>query len=243
MSAGWLHVVLDAPAVEPTGAFWSAVLGWPLGAPWPDHPELRSFVPPDGDAYVHLQQVDGPVGAHLDLEVDDVDAEADRLVGLGAARVRRTADWLTLRSPGGLPLCLLTARPRTRPGPVTGPTGTARRLVQVCLDLPPRLVDAEAAFWRAVLPWDEVVIDDPEFLGRRVPPAGHPLQVLLQRLGDDDGGPARVHLDLGADALADGVALVQDLGAVPVHEGGGFVAHRDPAGRLFCVTANRADVP
>ena len=62
MSAGWLHVVLDAP-VEPTGAFWAAVLGWPLGAPWPDHPELRSFVPPDGDAYVHLQQVDGPAGA------------------------------------------------------------------------------------------------------------------------------------------------------------------------------------
>ncbi|CAA9322427.1 MAG: hypothetical protein AVDCRST_MAG48-2718 [uncultured Friedmanniella sp.] len=243
MSAGWLHVVLDVPTTGPTAGFWSAVLGWPLGDPWPGHPELRSFTPPDGDAYVHLQQVDGPAGRHLDLEVDDVDAEGERLVGVGAVRVRRTPDWLTLRSPGGLPLCLVAARQRTRPGPVTGPTGSGRRLVQVCLDLPPRLVDVEAAFWRAVLPWREVALDDPEFVGRRVPPPGHPIQVLLQRLADDDGGPTRLHLDLGADDLAAGVDLVQRLGAERVHDGGGFIALRDPAGSLFCVTANKADAP
>ena len=82
MSAGWLHVVLDVAAPEPTTTFWSAALGWPLGEPSPDHPGLRSFAPPDGDAYVHLQQVDGPSGAHLDLEVDDVDGEHERLVGV-----------------------------------------------------------------------------------------------------------------------------------------------------------------
>lgn len=243
MSAGWLHVVLDVPALEPSATFWAAALGWPLGEPWPDHPELRSFTPPDGDAYIHLQLVDGPAGLHLDLEVDDVDAERARLGGLGATPVRRTAAWSTVRSPGGLDLCLLPARPRTRPGAVVGPSGTARRLVQVCLDLPPRLVEVDAAFWRAVLPWREVVIDDPEFLGRRVPPPGHPLQVLMQRLGDDDGGSTRVHLDLGADDLAADVTLMTELGAERLHEGGGFVALRDPAGQVFCVTANRSDVP
>ncbi len=243
MSAGWLHVVLDVPDLEPTATFWAAALGWPLGAPWPDHPELRSFTPPDGDTYVHLQQVDGPSGLHLDLEVDDPDAERDRLVTLGATLERRTDDWQTLRSPGGLALGLLQARNRTRPAAVPGPGGTRRRLVQVCLDLPPRLAEVDAAFWRAALPWREVPVDDPEFLGRRVPPAGHPLQVLLQRLGDDDGGPTRLHLDLGSDDLAADVALVEELGAQRQHEGGGFVALRDPAGQVFCVTANRSDAP
>ncbi|SDS07424.1 hypothetical protein SAMN04488543_1016 [Friedmanniella luteola] len=243
MTAGWLHVVLDVPAAEPTGGFWATALGWPLGGPWPDHPELRSFSPPDGDAYVHLQQVDGPAGRHLDLEVDDVDAEHARLLALGATDVRRTADWWTVRSPGGLELCLLAARPRTRPAPVTGPSGTRRRLVQVCLDLPPRLVDVDAAFWRAALAWREVPVDDPEFLGRLVPSPGHPLQVLLQRLDDDDGGPTRLHLDLGSEDLAADVTLLQDRGAAPLHEGDGFVALRDPAGQVFCVTRNAPDAP
>src|SRR5215204_1637878 len=51
----WLHVFLDvAPNVaEESATFWSAALGWPLGEPWPGHPEFRSFAPPDGDPYVH----------------------------------------------------------------------------------------------------------------------------------------------------------------------------------------------
>lgn len=244
MSTGWLHVVLDVAAPEPTATFWSAALGWPLGEPWPDHPERRSFTPPDGDAYLHLQQVDGPPGGHLDLEVDDVDGEHQRLVGLGAVPARRTAGWSTLRSPGGLDLCLLPARPRRRPSAVRGPAGTRRRLVQVCLDLPPRQAEAEAAFWRAALRWREVPIGEPEFLGRLVPPPGRPLQVLLQRLGDDDGGDrTRLHLDLGSEDLTADVALLRDLGAERLHQGDGFVALRDPAGSAFCVTRNAPEAP
>jgi hypothetical protein len=43
----WLHVFIDvAPGVsEESATFWSAALGWPLGGPWPGHPEFRSFVP------------------------------------------------------------------------------------------------------------------------------------------------------------------------------------------------------
>ena len=41
----WLHVFIDvAPDVPGDSArFWSAVLGWPVGAQWPGHPEFRSF--------------------------------------------------------------------------------------------------------------------------------------------------------------------------------------------------------
>ena len=243
----WLHAVLDLPADDGGAtAFWAEALGWPLGEPWPGHPELRSFTPPAGDAYLHRQTVAGPAAVHLDLEVADVDAETRRLVALGAAPVRRTDGRQTLRSPGGLPLCLVAGRTHaSRPAPLTTGGGHRRRLVQVCVDIPPQHLAVEAAFWRAALGWREVAIDDPEFLGRLVPPAGSALQVLLQRLGADDGATAtRAHLDLGAGgAVAADAALLQDLGATHLHDGSGFVALRDPAGLAFCTTGNDPDAP
>lgn len=241
----WLHAVLDLPAgAEDAEAFWAEALGWPLGEPWPGHPELASFAPPRGDAYVHRQRVQGGPGVHLDLEVPDVDAEDERLVGLGATRVRRTAEWRTLRSPGGLPFCLVAARPRVRPDPVTGPSGRRRRLVQVCLDVPARHLAVEPAFWRAALPWPVVAQESPEFLGRLVPPPGATLQVLLQALGEDDGGDVtRAHLDLGADDVAAEADRLIGLGAQLLRDRGGFIALRDPAGSGFCVTANSPDAP
>ena len=242
----WLHAVLDLPpGSDAAEAFWSAALGWPLGEPWPGHPELASFTPPRGDAYVHRQRVpDGP-GVHLDLEVADVDAEAVRLRALGATPLRRTSEWETLRSPGGLPFCLVPARPRVRPGPVTEPDARRHRLVQVCLDVPARHLDVEPAFWRAALPWDEVAQDSPEFLGRLVPPPSTTtLQVLLQALGEDDEGEVtRAHLDVGADDVAAEADRLIALGAELLRDRGGFIALRDPAGLGFCVTANSPEAP
>jgi hypothetical protein len=247
----WLHAVLDLPADEsgatgsPQEAFWQAALGWPLGEPWPDHPELASFVPPSGDPYVHRQTVAGPAGVHLDLEVPDVAAETARLVERGATAVRRTEDWQTLRSPGGLDFCLVASVSHgPRPAPVTTAAGHRRRLVQVCLDIPVEHLDVEPAFWRAALPGREVIPDSPEFLVRFVPAPGSTLQVLLQRLGDDDPARStRAHLDLGSDDVAADAELLQGLGAVPLLDRGGFVALRDPAGLAFCTTENSPDAP
>jgi hypothetical protein len=242
----WLHAVLDLPAAaDAAERFWADALGWPLGEPWPDHAELRSFTPPGGDAYVHRQVVRGDPGVHLDVEVADLPSETERLVTLGATPVRRTADWQTLRSPGGLPFCLVPAAEHSgRPDPVAGPDGVRRRLVQICLDIPARHVDVEPDFWRAVLPWREVPTGDAEFLGRLVPEPGAPLQVLLQRLGEDDPGTAtRAHLDLGSDDIAADARMLRAHGAVQLRSTDGFVALQDPAGLAFCVTANSPDAP
>ena len=54
---------------------------------------------------------EGPARIHLDLEVPDApsrDAEADRLVGLGAVRVW-SGDWTVLRAPGGQLVCVVPA--------------------------------------------------------------------------------------------------------------------------------------
>ena len=77
----WMHAFVDVPGedVGKAHAFWSEVLGWPLGDPWPGHPEFASFVPTDGAPYAHVQRIDGPPRLHLDL----------------VAAHSETIDWLT----------------------------------------------------------------------------------------------------------------------------------------------------
>ncbi len=66
----WLHAFVDVPSEEYAEAatFWSDALGWPAGDPWRKNPEFRSFEPPTGTAYVHIQRIGGPSRVHLDVE-------------------------------------------------------------------------------------------------------------------------------------------------------------------------------
>jgi glyoxalase superfamily protein len=235
----WIHAVIDAPPDqrEALADFWSRVLDWPVGPPWPDHPELRSFEPPQGASYVHVQEIDGPARVHLDLESEDPAGTAARAADLGAALVRETDDWRTFSSPGGFPFCVLEARRREAPGPTTWPDGHRSRLVQVCIDSPAAAHDREVAFWRALLPERWVPARAPEFAGKWHDDAGSPLQLLFQRLGEPDG-PVRAHLDHGTDDLPAEVRRVLGLGAGDLGRGRGWHALRDPAGLAFCVTEN-----
>jgi hypothetical protein len=235
----WLHTVIDAPdgRHDVLGGFWSRALGWPSGDPWPDHPELRSFEPPQGEAYVHLQRIDGPTRVHLDLESDDPVGTVAQAQELGAELVREVADWRSLLSPGGLPFCVLENRHREAPGPVTWPGGHRTRLVQVSIDSPADAHDQEVAFWRALLGARWVDSASREFAGKWHDDDGSPLQLLFQRL-DDPHGAVGAHLDLAADDVAAEVRRLLELGAEDVGPGRAWHTLRDPAGMAFCVTGN-----
>jgi Glyoxalase-like domain len=239
---GWLHVLIDvAPEVAASSAaFWSDALGWPAGEPEAEHPEFRSFVPPDGVAYVHQQVGDHGPRIHLDAEVDDVAAETERLIGLGAAAGAHEADWQALRSPGGLPFCLVTTQSTGRPGPQRWSGGHRTRAVQVCIDAPPRHVETEVAFWRQVTGWRWVPGDSPEFVGKLYGDPADPVHLLLQRLESDEPS-TRAHLDLGSDDIEAEVRRLCRLGAARRGTGDGFVVMTDPVGLEFCVTGNAPD--
>jgi hypothetical protein len=240
---GPLHVIIDLPprlAARST-AFWSSALGWPAGSPWSDHPEFRSLEPATGDAYVHLQTAGEGPRVHVDVQVEDVATETERLVGLGARALPRQADWQTLLSPGGLPFCLLPQTPRVMPAPLTTPEGHRLRLVQVCLDLPPSVTAAEERFWRSASGWRWVPSDAAEFAGKLHHDGTSPVQLLLQRLGGSDPGRSRAHLDLGTDDVDAAVARLVGLGAERGATGGGWVVLTDPVGMVFCVTGNAPD--
>lgn len=235
----WVHAVIDVPAdLHQTSAdFWSHVLGWPLGDSWDGHPELRSFEPPAGGHYVHLQRISGPARVHIDVEATDPARIVARAVKLGALLEAESETWRTLRSPGGLPFCVLAARERDAPGPTVFDDGHRTRLVQVCIDSPRAVHATEVAFWKALVPGRWVRSPDPEFAGKWHDDDGSPIQLLFQQL-DEVGGRVSAHLDLGTDDLPSDVRRLSELGATVVGPGRGWCVLRDPAGHLFCVTLN-----
>ncbi len=236
----WMHAFVDAPAerVERARSFWSAVLGWPPGEPWSRHPEFVSLTPSAGTSYVHVQCIGGAPRVHLDV-VGDVERDTARLEVLGARAGYRGAAWQAMTSPGGLPFCVCDASwPHERPAAAVWADGHRSRLVQMTVDVPAERFASELEFWRRATGWADEAVDAAEF-HRLVHRAESPLQLLVQRLGEDDPGQeARAHLDLGTDDMAAEVARVQALGARMLWRRNGFVALQDPLGLPFCVTAN-----
>jgi hypothetical protein len=235
----WIHAVIDVPAdrLASSADFWGRALGWPAGEPWAGHPELRSFRPPTGTPYLHLQRIGGSPRVHVDVESEAPDQTVARAIDLGAALVGGSDTWRTFRSPGGLPFCVLSAAEHDPPEPVSHADGHRTRMVQVCIDSPARAHDAEVAFWRDLLGARWVPSRNPEFAGKWHDDAGSPLQLLFQRL-DETEGSVRAHLDLGTDDLPAEVRRLRDLGASDVAPGGGWHVLRDAADQLFCVTVN-----
>lgn len=104
------QVCLDIPASVFAAEcdFWAALTGWERRSG--SLPEFDVLARPEGmPLRLLLQRLDDEqpaVTAHLDLACDDRDAEAARHLTLGAAHVRRTDGWTTLRDPAGREYCL-----------------------------------------------------------------------------------------------------------------------------------------
>ncbi len=97
----------DEATMEAGTRFWSQALGmpqaWPLA---PDNPYVmfRGHV---GSISVGMQRIGSPSRIHLDIESDNVDAEAQRLEDLGARRLEHIDDslWI-MEDPAGMPFCV-----------------------------------------------------------------------------------------------------------------------------------------
>jgi hypothetical protein len=227
----WMTGFLDSPsrAAEP---FWSAVTGTTLSARRGPGGVFATLVPPDGDAYLHVQMVGSPPPrTHLDLHVTDVPVAAAEAVALGARVILDEGTLVVLHSPGGLAFCLVRWA-----GEAVVPAVPRWRSVvdQVSLDIPAAKFEAEAGFWATLTGWPRRRANLPEFdYLQRAP--GMPLRLLLQRTGS---GPAGMHLDLACAEVDAEVARHVGLGAQVVRRvPGDWTTLRDPAGREYCLTA------
>jgi predicted enzyme related to lactoylglutathione lyase len=102
-------VLVDVPAADHDRAvsFWSAALGVE-GKRLEKHPEYAFYgeVTPGIEFMV---QATGAAAArvHFDIETDDIDAEVQRLVDIGATEVERIESWVVMRDPSGVLFCVV----------------------------------------------------------------------------------------------------------------------------------------
>ncbi|MGH6930906.1 MAG: VOC family protein [Dongiaceae bacterium] len=88
--------------------FWGAALGLSI-RPSSD-PEDAAYAILDtapNDLDIEVQKVEHPSRVHLDIETDDIEAEADRLERLGAKRVARIKRWWVMEAPTGQRFCVV----------------------------------------------------------------------------------------------------------------------------------------
>jgi predicted enzyme related to lactoylglutathione lyase len=103
-------IFIDHPAksFEASRKFWAAAMGSDFESDGP-YSSLGKF---NGDVVVELQKLDDDTGprVHLDIDTDDVDAEAARLESLGARRLRSCdgGRYWQMVDPGGLVFCVIT---------------------------------------------------------------------------------------------------------------------------------------
>ncbi|MBF6147312.1 VOC family protein [Nocardia nova] len=229
----WMYIDRPAALFDEAFAFWSAVTGTRLSARQGEHAEFATLDPATGDAYQAAQAVGGDGGAHLDIDVVDLDRARRAARDLGATLVADHDTWSLVRSPHGLPFCLTTGEGRHIPAPVAGPDGTFSRVDQLCFDIPPSGYDGEAAFWSALTGWPVQRTGRSEF-ARLLVPARLPIRILLQRL-DTDREPG-AHIDI---ACADAEAVAawhESLGARRVRRGAQWLVMDDPVGGVYCLT-------
>lgn len=101
-------LLIDVPLAEVPAAvrFWAGATGV-VAAPVPGEEQYISLPEAMPGWVVAIQQVDDTHRYHLDFETDDVAAEADRLIALGAEEVGRWDLCRTLRAPGGHFVCVI----------------------------------------------------------------------------------------------------------------------------------------
>ncbi len=87
-------------------AFWARA----LGSDTDPEGDLYVRLDPQGGLHAEVQKVDHESRVHLDIETDDIEAEAARLEGLGAKRRKALKGWVVMEAPTGHRFCVIRAQ-------------------------------------------------------------------------------------------------------------------------------------
>lgn len=88
--------------------FWAAALWYPKKSPANESEgPYVELVTPDDESYVEVQLVNHRSRVHIDIESDDIEAEAVRLEALGATRVGKIRSWVVMEAPTGQRFCIV----------------------------------------------------------------------------------------------------------------------------------------
>ena len=99
--------------------FWSRALGCTVADrdAGDGTAEYQMLGDTPGDLHIEVQKVSHPSRVHLDIESDDVDAEADRLEKLGARKIAFVKRWWVMEAPTGQRFCVVRMKHSGRGAP------------------------------------------------------------------------------------------------------------------------------
>lgn len=103
-------IIIDCQTrdLDAAAGFWSAALGVPpKSAAKIEKSPYVELLMPEGENYVEVQAVDHESRVHLDIESDDIEAEANRLETLGAKRIAHIKTWCVMEAPTGQRFCIV----------------------------------------------------------------------------------------------------------------------------------------
>jgi hypothetical protein len=106
------NIVFDCANPAALAAFWAAALGYAINSEDPEH--VWVYDPSRAKPYLLFNKVPEPKTVknrvHLDLHTDDMDAEVERLVGLGATKLffvdEHMQQWWVMADPEGNEFCV-----------------------------------------------------------------------------------------------------------------------------------------
>ena len=92
--------------------FWSRALGCTIAdrEAGDASAEYQMLGDTPADLHIEVQKVAHPSRVHLDIEADDIDAEADRLEALGARRIGFVKRWWVMEAPSGQRFCVVRTK-------------------------------------------------------------------------------------------------------------------------------------
>lgn len=94
--------------VDHAAAFWSGALGYVAGESYVEGDAAYvEFSGTPADLQIEVQKVQHPSRVHLDIETDDLDAEAARLEALGAKKIAFVKRWWVMEAPTGQRFCIV----------------------------------------------------------------------------------------------------------------------------------------
>ncbi|MCP4876968.1 MAG: VOC family protein [Gammaproteobacteria bacterium] len=104
-------VIIDCNTddLEREARFW----GMALGGTTQRHDDEGRYVDVQtdpSDPQVILQKVDHPSRIHIDIETNDIEAEVERLQGLGAVVIEKMERWTVMEAPSKHRFCIIGAR-------------------------------------------------------------------------------------------------------------------------------------
>ena len=105
MLAGFI-IDCQTDDLEGAASFWSKALGLKIQTSEEGYVRL-----PDHQHGLHIevQSVKHPSRVHIDIQADDIEAEAARLEKLGARRIQKIKRWVVMEAPTGQRFCIVRA--------------------------------------------------------------------------------------------------------------------------------------